>query len=146
MTVDHQKALVRRVYTDLWSKGNLTVADELIAADYVNHQDFPGTAGGTRGLEALKRLVQTVHAAFSDFSTTIEDQVAEGDKVVTRWVTRGIHTGEWAGVAPTGRRIATTGISIDRVVGGKLVETWTNSDVWGVMEQLGVVSLPQPGR
>jgi hypothetical protein len=79
---------------------------------------------------------------FPDIETTIDDMVADGDKVVTRWTNRGTHRAEWMGAAPTGRQVTYTGISIDRIVAGRVVETWRNSDQLGLLKQIGAVSIP----
>jgi predicted ester cyclase len=81
--------------------------------------------------------------AFPDLNITIEDQIAEGDKVVTRWVGRGTQQGELQGIPPTGKQATTSGIAIDRIVSGKLVETWDQFDALGMMQQLGVVPTPE---
>jgi predicted ester cyclase len=80
--------------------------------------------------------------AFPDLELTIEDQVAEGDEVVTRFTARGTHRGELMGIPPTGRKVVVTGISIDRLVNGKTVESWTNYDVLSMMQQLGIIPMP----
>ena len=98
-------------------------------------------------MEAYKQWVGRVSAGLADRQSTIEDQIAEGDMVVTRWTFRGTHTGELMGIAPTGKQVTVTGISIDRVVGGKIVEEWNEMDDLGMMEQLGVVPpMGQAGR
>lgn len=78
-------------------------------------------------------------SAYPDTHFTVEDQIAEGDKVVTRWTGRGTHQGELMGVAPTGNEVTVRGIEIDRIVGGRIEETWVNYDTSGMMQQLGVV-------
>ena len=84
--------------------------------------------------------------AFPDMRITIEDQVAEGDKVVTRWTASGTHQGDLMGIDPTGRRATVTGITIDRISGGKVEETWTNFDAMGMMQQLGVIPSPEQAQ
>jgi predicted ester cyclase len=83
---------------------------------------------------------------FPDVRITIEDQVAEGDKVVTRWTGRGIHQGDLMGIAPTGTRATVTGITIDHISGGKVAETWANFDVMGMIQQLGVIPSPEQAQ
>jgi steroid delta-isomerase-like uncharacterized protein len=139
MSADH-KALSRRVIEACFNQGNLALADELYAPDYVDHSAPPGFPPGVAG---FKQQVAMYRAAFPDVHVTIEDQVAEGDKVVTRWTGRGTHQGELMGIAPTHKAVTVTGIAIDRIVAGKIVEHWENFDQLGMLVQLGVV--PPPG-
>jgi steroid delta-isomerase-like uncharacterized protein len=97
-----------------------------------------------RGPEDVKRFMSEFRQAFPDFHSTIEDQIAEGDKVVTRWTMRGTHQGEFRGIAPTGKQITVTGIGIFRFSDeGKVIESWDNFDQLGMMRQLGVVPSPE---
>jgi len=130
------KALVRRLFEELWSKGNLIVADELFAANYLHHD--PSTPDLGRGPEGEKKRATLYRNAFPDLRVTIDDLIVEGDTVVTRWTARATHKGELRGIAPTGRQITVTGISIARISGGKFVEGWVNWDALGLMQQLGV--------
>ncbi len=130
------KALVRRLFEEIWNKGNLSVADQIFATNYIHHD--PSTPDFGRGPESEKKRATLYRTAFPDLQLAIEDLVAEGDRVVTRWTARGTHRGELRGIAPTGKQFAVTGISIVRLSGGKLVEGWVNWDAQGLMEQLGV--------
>ena len=132
MSAKENKAIVKRWNEEVWNKGNLDVIDELADASYINHAD-----GGDR--EAFKQYAMTIRTAFSDGSIAIEDMVAEGDKVAVRWTMLGTHTAEYMGIPATGKRIKTTGISICRLVEGKIVEDWSNMDALGFLQQLGVV-------
>ena len=136
------KALVRRELEELFGRGNLDVADEIVATDYVGHD--PALPEPIRGPEGLNQMVGGYRAAFPDLEVTVGQQIAEGDLVVTRWKARGTHRGELMGIAPTGRQATITGISIERVVDGKIVEDWTNWDTLGMMQQLGAI--PEPAR
>lgn len=131
------KAIARREVEEAFSKGNLDVLEDIIAPDYVSHD--PGIPEPIRGLEGVRQLVAGYRQAFPDLQVTIEDQIAEGERVVTRWSARGTHQGDLWGIAPTGKQATVTGISIERIVGGKIVEDWTNWDTLGLMQQLGVV-------
>ncbi len=131
------KAAVRRGLEECLNKGNLAVVDELIAPSYVYHE--PGV-GEVRGPAGLKKLVTTYRSAFPDMHIVIDDQIAEGDRVVTRWTARGTHKGEWMGIAPTGKPVTVTGILISRFAGGRVVEEWENYDALGMMRQLGAVA------
>ena len=115
----------------------------MLATDYVDHNALPDQESG---LEGYKGIVATLRSAFPDYTITIEDQVAEGDKVVTRWRARGIHRGPYVGVAPTGREIWLFGIHIHRLERGRIVELWEHFDLYGLMQQLGVIASADPGE
>jgi steroid delta-isomerase-like uncharacterized protein len=137
MSTEENKALARRVLEEMFNKGNLDVADELLASDYVDHD--PAMPEDIRGPEGFKQYVGAYRSAFSDLHVEIEDQIAEGDKVVTRWTGNGTHDGELSGIAPTGNRVTMPGMEIVRISGGKLVEGWEGCDSMNLMRQLGVV-------
>ncbi len=137
MTTEENKAISRRVGEEIFNGGDLDLADELYAPDYVLHD--PSLPEDLHGPEGLKRYVAMTRAAFPDARVTVEDQVAEGDKVVDRWTARGTHTGEFMGIPPTGRRIEVSGVTISRFAGGKIAEDWYQGDDLGMMRQLGVI-------
>ena len=139
---EENKALVRRWFEELFNQGNLDVADEIVAQDHTLHD--PVIGGLPTGPEGDKQIVNTYHGAFPDASITVEDQIAEGDEVATRWTGRGTHQGELMGVAASGNRVEIAGMMINRVSGGKIAETWTNYDAMGMMQQVGAV--PPPGQ
>ena len=118
---EENKALSRRVSREVFGQGNLAVVDEVYAPDYVDHNAPPLP---DPGVEGFKQRVTMFRTAFPDASVTIEDQIAEGDRVVTHWTGHGTHTGEFAGGAPTNKEITVTGMSVDRIVNGKIVESW----------------------
>jgi serine phosphatase RsbU (regulator of sigma subunit)/predicted ester cyclase len=129
--VEENKALVRR-FVEAFANGDLQTLDELLAPDYVDHSLFPGQEPGREG---FMQTVAEEHAIFSDFRTIIEDQAVDGDKVITRLTNKRIHDrGEFMGVAPTGMEFKTTVIVIHRIVGGKIVEEWSEST--GVAEAM----------
>lgn len=141
MDTERNKAILRRYFEEAWNKGRLEVLDEIVALNYVNHDPFvPGLPPGPEG---LKPIFAGLRAAFSDLHYTLEDLVAEGDKVVTRWTMRGTHTGELMGIPATGRQVAVGGMQIERIVDGKIVEHWRKSDDMRLMQQLGVIPEPQ---
>jgi predicted ester cyclase len=134
LSLEENKAIARRWNDEIWSKGSLAAIDELFATDFVSH--YPGEPTPNR--ESYKQWVTMNFAAFADVHCTIDDIVAERDKVVIRWTWRLTHTkGEYMGIAPTGKRVTMTGISILRIAGGKIVEEWGNTDDLGMMQQLG---------
>jgi len=152
MSTEDNKALVRRVYEEVFNKGNVALVDELIAPNMVHHFDFPTDAPVPPEFqfnrEAFKQFVSQWRTTFPDFQYTIELQVAEGDLVVTRVTGRGTHTGEYRGLSfkgipPTGKQAAWTVTAIDRVADGKIVESWFNEDALGRLQQIG--ALPMPG-
>ena len=134
------KALVRRVFDDMWNKHDLDVLDVIYAPDVVNHELPPGMPEGIAGTKAYFGMFMS---AFPDTQMTVEDLIAEGDKVVARWTARGTHTGELMGIPPTGKQVTVTGVNIGRVANGRIVEEWGEFDMMGMMQQLGVV--PTPG-
>ena len=137
MSAEQNKALARRVLEEMFNKGNLDAADELLAPDYVDHD--PAMPEDVHGPEGFKQYVGAYRSAFSDLHVQIEDQVAEGDKVVTRWTGTGTHDGELAGIAPTGKRLTLPGMEIVRISGGKLVKGWEGYDSMNMMRQLGAI-------
>ena len=137
MSAEENKSVSRRVADEIFSGGNLDLADELYAPDYVLHD--PMLPEDLYGPEGLKRYAAMTLGAFPDARVTVEDQVAEGDKVVSRWTAAGTHTGDLMGIPPTGRRIEVSGITINRFSGGKIAEDWYQSDDLEMMRQLGVM-------
>src|SRR5215208_4380731 len=142
VSAEETKALARRWFEDLFNTGNLEVTDEIIAPDHVNHD--PTLPDIPTGPEGQKQIVNLYRGAFTNAHISVEDQLAEGDRVVTRWTGSGTHQGELMGVAPTGNQVRITGITINRVSGGKIVESWSNYDALGMMQQIGAI--PEPGQ
>jgi steroid delta-isomerase-like uncharacterized protein len=132
---EENKALVRRFYEEVWSKGNLDVADEVFAPDYVRHD--PRSAEAAPGPEGQKRVAGDFRRAFPDLRFEVQRIVAEGDLVAAWWNASGTHKGRWANVEPTGREISYSGTNFFRISGGKVVEIWNHRDDLGLMEQLG---------
>jgi steroid delta-isomerase-like uncharacterized protein len=139
---EQNKTAVRRLFDELWNKGNLPVADELIAPTYTHHDASTPDAG--RGPESEKKRVTHYRNAFPDMRLTIEDIIAEGETVIARWSCRGQHNGELNGIAPTGKQFVISGVTIARFANGKMVEGYVNWDALGLMQQLGVV--PELGK
>ena len=139
---EQNKTNVRRLFEEVWNKGQLPVADELFAPTYTHHDSSTPDVG--RGPESEKKRVTLYRNAFPDIRLTIEDMLAEGETVVARWSCRGTHKGELNGIAPTGKQFNITGISIARFTNGKMFEGYINWDALGLMQQLGVV--PELGK
>jgi steroid delta-isomerase-like uncharacterized protein len=134
---NEQSAGAPGVRGDVQPGGDLDTAGEFYAPNYVLHEP---TSGELRGLEAARQFAAAYREAFPDLQTAIEDQVAEGDKVVSRFSGRGTHLGETEDFGPaTGNRIEITGITIDRVANGKIVEEWTHYDALGMLQQIGLI-------
>ena len=143
MLSETNKTLSRRFFDEVWNEGKLAVVDELILKDHVN--SGPGTIPGLpNGPEGAKQFVMMYRNAFPDTHFTIDEQIAEGDKVVTRWTAHGTHKGELLGIPATGKSSTVTGISVDRIVNGKIAESWGIFDQFGMMQQLGVIPTPEP--
>jgi steroid delta-isomerase-like uncharacterized protein len=142
MLSETNKTVSRRLFEEVWNKGNLAVLNELIANDHVN--SGPGTLPGLpTGPEGAKQFVMIYRNAFPDTHFTIDEQIAEGDKVVTRWTAHGTHQGELLGIPATDKSSTVTGISVDRIANGKIVESWGIFDQFGMMQQLGVIPMPE---
>ena len=135
------KLIVKRLFEEPW-KGNFDVIDEYVAPNYIGHDATEPEP--IRGPAGVRAFVEKYVAGFPGGGITVDDQFAQGDKVATRWTGRGTHTGEVAGVAPTGKEITVTGLTISRLEGGMVVEEWTNWDALGMLVQLGAI--PEPAR
>src|SRR2546422_11648258 len=134
---DTNKNVVRRLFDEVWNKGYLPVADQLFAQNYSHHDSSTPEFG--RGPESEKKRATVYRTAFPDLRVTIEDIIAEGETVMSRWSCRGTHKGDLSGVAPTGRPFTISGMTVARVANGKLAEGHVNWDALGLMQQLGVV-------
>lgn len=141
MSSDDNKALVRRWFSEL-DAGNLDIIDELIPEEYVDHN--PAIGGLPRGREGVRRYVEMLRAAFPDAMHTIEDQMAEGDKVMTRLTAIGTFRGEILGYSPHERQVSVSGIAVHRIHDGQLVEHWAHLDMAGFMHQIGEVDASRP--
>jgi steroid delta-isomerase-like uncharacterized protein len=128
----HEKSIVRKFY-DILSTGDLDAADKIVAADYVNHNAIPGQA---QGLEGFKQAIASLRTAFPDLEVTIEDQVAEGDRVASRYSVRGTHKGAFLGVEATGKTVSWSAQVHQRVADGRVQESWLQWDQLGLLEQL----------
>ena len=140
MSAEENKALVRRFVEEVQSAGNIDAVDELCSPEFVNHSAPPGVPSNCEG---VKQLTAMFRRAFPDSYFTVEEMIAEGDKVVTRKTFHGTHEGEFMGIPPTGRGVSMGLIDIVRVSEGRVVEHWSMGDNLGLMQQLGIV--PQPG-
>ena len=138
---EENKAIVRGEIEEVFSaQGDLDVADEIFAPEYVGYPE------DVRGPEGAKETAKMYRNAFPDVQLSIEDQVAEGDKVVTRWIGSGTHQGEMMGIAPTGNQVRVDGMTISRIEDGKIVEEWEIYDALGMMQQLGAIPSPEEAQ
>ncbi len=142
MSAEQNKELIRRYFEEGWNAGNVEVAVEIFSNGYVNHN--PGLPGMPPGQDGIRMLMGAFRGVFPDIHYSVEDIVAEGDMVATRWTMTGSQQGEFLGIPPSGKRVAVTGIQIDRIADGKIVEHWRETDIMGMMQQLGVI--PAPGQ
>lgn len=139
---EQNKALMRRAVDVVWNRGDFSRIEEFVSRDFVIHTSTQG--GDIHGPEEVCQFFGAMRAAFPDLHFAIEDQVADGDRVVTRWVAQGTHLGEFQGIPPTGRQVVLSGIDIDRFVDGKAVECWSRVDELGLLKQLGLLHAPVP--
>ncbi len=137
---EQNKAIVRRLYEEVWNLGDLDVVEDIVSADFVGHRSG---RPDDLGPEAVRESVVALCEAFPDGRFTIEDMVVEGDRVAVRFTGRATHRGEFRGVQPTGRQVTVTGIGIYRIYGGQIVERWENIDQLGLLQQL--VAVPAVG-
>jgi len=140
MSLDENKAIVQRILSEFWLGGNLAVLDELLAPDCINHEQSNPEQRGKAACKQWANDVRLVNRrGFADYDITSEDIVAEGDKVVKRWVFQGTHSGEFAGIPPTGKRVTMRGITLYRLAQGRVSEMYWNYDVFGLLQQLGAI-------
>ena len=134
-TTDQNKAIARRWSEELWSRGNLAVADEIIAPDYERHD--PGDPFAAKGPDDVKRIVTMLRSMLPDFHIKVESIIAEGDFVVSRYTATATDTVGYMGMPATGKAIRTQAIQIFRFANGKIVESWAARDDLGTLKQLG---------
>jgi len=142
-TEEQNKQMSRRFTEEIWNKGKLDQIGDFVAPNHKNHPSASAPDFG-QGPQGFSQLVSLYRTAFPDTNLTIEDQIAEGDLVVTRWTAAGTHRGELFGMPATGKQVKVTGIFIDRLADGKIVESWGEYDALGMMQQVGAI--PAPGK
>ena len=140
MSIEENKAVVRRFFEELLSRDDIAVADELLSPGFRFY--FAGSPN-PMNLESYKEFLVARRAAFPDRRFVVEDMIAEGDKVSVRFTMRGTHKGEFRGIAPSGKEVTMTGIDTIRLSDGKMVEDRVEVDQLGMMRQLGVIASPQ---
>ncbi len=143
MAAEQNKVLIVRFVEELFNRGNMGIVGEIFAPDFIEHEQLP--PGIPNGREGVKVLTTMLRSAFPDFKATIDDILAEGDKVVIRMTWSGTHKGEFMGVPATGKRVSFGVIDIIRITNGKLVEHWGQMDSMSLMQQLGAIPAPVEG-
>ena len=138
---EENKVLTRRSWV-IVSEGNLDTLEDALAEVYAHDVVLHEPDEDVRGIGGLKQFVSMIRSAVPDLRITLEDDIAEGDKVVSRWRAQGTHQGELMGIAPTNNQVMITGITIHRIEEGKIVEEWENWDALGLMQQIGAVPSP----
>jgi steroid delta-isomerase-like uncharacterized protein len=136
MSVD-TKAIVRRLYEEVWNKRRLEIVHEIISPSHAIND--PHLAGSAVGPDAYKRVVTQFIGAFPDLHFTVEDVIAEKDKVVVAWAIAGTHKREFRGIPPTNKKVSIAGITINHITNGKITDSDISLDYLGLMQQLGVV-------
>jgi steroid delta-isomerase-like uncharacterized protein len=141
VSAEDNKALVRRFVDEVQSKGSTDLIDEICSPEFVNHSAPPGLPADREGIKILTTMFK---GALPDSYFSVEDMIAEGDKVVTRKTFHGTHEGEFMGIPPSGRPVNVSLIDVVRISDGRVVEHWSVGDNLGMMQQLG--AMPQPGE
>jgi predicted ester cyclase len=136
-TNEEHEILLTRWFEELWNRKNYAVAQKLAHADFVDHSG--GDQEVKRGADSAAEAVKTWHAGFPDGRMTVEDIYTEGDKSVVRTTFRGTHSGVFAGAAPSGKKVTVTAIGISRIVDGKIIESWGDLNILGLMQQIGAL-------
>ena len=137
-TAEENKRIVRQIPEKVVNEGNINLIDEIFAEDVIDHTPF----GEAQGREAVKETTEYLHAAFPDLSVTVDELVAEEDTVAARVIQRGTHEGEFMGIEPTGQEFEIEIMAFLRLSDGQVVERWIRPDLFGLMQQLGVVEPP----
>ena len=138
MSEQQNKAIVRRYYDEVLNQGKVEVLEELAIPDYVEHNSFPGQAAGLVG---LRQRAAALWIAFRP-QFTLDDLIGEGDRVAVRWTNHGTHQGDFLGMPATGRTFTITGIDIHVLRDGKLAEHWDVVDQLSLLQQLGILPMP----
>lgn len=143
--IEANKQIIKTLAEEVIQRGALERIAEFFSPDYVPHD--PSNPARRGGVDGAREFIGMLHAGLSDIRYTVEDLIAESDRVVYRWVLQGIHTGFFMGVPPSGKTLRVTGIDIFRLANGKIVESWVSADALGMLQQLGVLPPmgPPPG-
>ena len=143
MSTDQKKVTARRWFSDVITHGQQAVADQIFTANHAFHDPHAPPGGWPTGPEGPKMIATAFGGGFSGWNIIIEDQIAEGDKVATRWAASATHTGPLMGIPPTGKTVRVTGVNVTRFAEGKIVESWFNFDMLTLLQQLGAIPTPE---
>jgi steroid delta-isomerase-like uncharacterized protein len=139
-TIEQNKEIVQRIFNEFWRGGKTNVLDQLLASDITNHELSKEPVSGRNGYkEWATGFRQVTATGFPDLDIVLDALIAEGDLVVKRWTFRGTHTGEYMGLPASGKRAVMAGVTIYRIQGGQVRETWWSYDALGLMQQLGAI-------
>lgn len=141
MSPEENKAIVRRMFEEAFNQGNLAILDECVAPDYLDHSPVPIPVPG---IEGWKQRIAGYRTGFPDVQFTIEPLLAEADLVALRWTVRATHLGTFGGIPPTGKPVTFTGLNMERMASGKIIENWSEFDLSSLLRQLGAI--PSPGQ
>lgn len=139
MAEHENKALVRRYYDEVFNDRRVDLVDQIAVEDYVEHDPFPGQGDGRADLRAR---VELILAAMNPLRFEVQDMIAEGDRVVVRWVQQGSQSGSFMGIPPTGRQYTSAGIDVHRLRDGLMAEHWHVVDLFSLLQQLGAIPTP----
>jgi len=145
MPTEQNKVTASRWFSDINTQGRLDVADEIFAANHIIHDPHQPPGGWPNGPEGMKMIASVFGGGFSDWDITLDDQIAEGDRVATRWIASATHTGSLQGMPPTGKVVRVTGVNVTRFAEGKIAESWFNFDMLTLLQQLGAIPTPEQG-
>lgn len=140
MSADQNKAIVRRMTEEFYNQGDIERAEDFFADTYVHHDP---ASPHVRDRDGLKEVVRAFRAGCPDLHITIDELLADGDTVTKRWTYHATHTGDLAGIPPTGKRITMSGLELFRLANGKIAECWLGYDNLSLMHQLGVIPIPE---
>jgi ketosteroid isomerase-like protein len=143
MSAEQNKATARRWFFDIIAEGRLAVADEIFAANHVIHDPHAPPSGWPDGPAGLKMVASVFGGSFDHWNITVDDQIAEGDRVASRWTASATNTGSLQGMPPTGKAVRVTGVNVARFAEGKIVESWFNFDMLTLLQQLGAIPTPE---
>jgi hypothetical protein len=143
VSTEQNKATAARWFRDIITEGRLDVANEIFAANHIIHDPHAPPSGWPNGPEGLKMVASVFGGGFSGWNIALEDQIAEGGRVATRWAASATNTGSVMGMPATGKPVRVTGVNVARFVDGKIVESWFNFDMLTLLQQLGAIPMPE---
>jgi steroid delta-isomerase-like uncharacterized protein len=142
-TLEQNKEIVQRIFNEFWRAGKTSVLDQLLATDVTNHELSKEPVSGRNAYkEWANGFRQVTATGFPDMDIALDTLVAEGDFVAKRWTFRGTHSGDYMGLPASARQVVMAGVTIYRIQGGQVRETWWNYDALGMMQQLGAIPAP----